>query len=386
MTADPRKRPRVLCVDDEPNVLQGLSLHLGRRYELATATSGQAALELLAHDATAVVISDMRMPGMDGAAFLARAKQVSPDAVRMLLTGQADIESAIAAVNEGQIFRFLTKPCPPPALLAAVEAAAEMHRLIHAERELLEHTLHGSIKALTDVLALTNPASFGRATRIKRHVTDMAMALEMGERWQVEVAAMLSQLGFITLPAETAEKVYFGRPLSLTEQQMVGKVPAVTEQLLGSIPRLEVVREILATYAKPYKPVPPTAAPDQQLAGRGAQLLRVALDFDTLEAQGATAALAVDTLRGRSQQYDPEVIGALARVRASEAEHHDVREVRLSALRVGMVFAEDVTFTSGALLAARGYAVTPSFVERAGNFQPGMVHEPLRVIVSRESR
>jgi FixJ family two-component response regulator len=212
----------------------------------------------------AVVVSDMRMPGMDGAAFLAEVRSRWPEVVRMLLTGQSDIESAIAAINKGQIFRFLTKPCPPPALLAAVQAAVAQHELITAERVLLEQTLHGSIKALTDMLALVSPVSFGRATRVKQLVSDIAGHLGLKERWQVEVAAMLSQIGHMTLPAETAERVYYGRALSNDEQRLVARLPGLTESLLGNIPRLETVREIQRTYplatagALPEDPVKPS--------------------------------------------------------------------------------------------------------------------------------
>src|SRR5687768_872607 len=105
--------PVVLCVDDEPQVLAGLSVSLRRRYEILTATSGAEALAVLARRPdVAVVVSDMRMPGMDGAAFLAKAKEIAPDAVRVLLTGYSEIDAAMNAVNQGQIFRFLTKPCP----------------------------------------------------------------------------------------------------------------------------------------------------------------------------------------------------------------------------------------------------------------------------------
>ena len=107
------QRPKVLCVDDEPRVLEGLSLHLRRMYEVEVATSGNAGLAVLERDKTfAVVISDMRMPGMNGAVFLSRSREIAPDAVRMLLTGQTDMTSAVQAVNVGQIFKFLTKPCP----------------------------------------------------------------------------------------------------------------------------------------------------------------------------------------------------------------------------------------------------------------------------------
>ncbi|MEP7306142.1 MAG: response regulator [Acidobacteriota bacterium] len=258
---DMKPRAKILCVDDEPNILEGLALNLRRRYEVITAPGGTAGLAALQRDgAIEVVISDMRMPGMDGAAFLNKARQVAPNAVRMLLTGQTDLDSAIAAINQGQIFRFLTKPCLPIALILAVEAALEQHRLVTAERVLLEQTLHGSIEALTDVLALTSPVSFGRAIRIKLLVSEMAALLAMPERWQVEVAAMLSQLGCLTLPAETLENVYYGRTLSADEEQMVARLPALTEQLLGRIPRLETVRAILSSCSKPYRPPSPSTS------------------------------------------------------------------------------------------------------------------------------
>src|SRR4051812_28893332 len=158
------KRPRVICVDDEPHVSSGLALHLRRKYEVELATSGQAGLELLARKPeAAVVISDMRMPGMNGAEFLSRASQAHPNTTRILLTGYAELDAAVRAINEGHIFRFLVKPCPPPELLRTVEAAAEHHRLLLAEQVLLEQTLHGSVKMLSEVLAITNPVAFGRA-------------------------------------------------------------------------------------------------------------------------------------------------------------------------------------------------------------------------------
>ncbi|MBV9949331.1 MAG: response regulator, partial [Myxococcales bacterium] len=116
-------KPRVLCVDDEPNVLEGLALSLRRGHDVVTAGGGEAGLEILGRDPTiAAVVSDMRMPGMDGATFLGKARALAPDATRVLLTGQTELDAAITAINEGRIFRFLTKPCPPAVLVPAVEA------------------------------------------------------------------------------------------------------------------------------------------------------------------------------------------------------------------------------------------------------------------------
>src|SRR4051812_5630356 len=107
------KHARVLCVDDEPNVLEGLTRVLHRKCILLTATSGREAMTILAGSAPIhVIVSDMRMPEMNGAKLLAECRRCSPDTVRLLLTGHADMQAAISAVNEGQVFRFLTKPCP----------------------------------------------------------------------------------------------------------------------------------------------------------------------------------------------------------------------------------------------------------------------------------
>src|SRR3990172_9524130 len=309
---EPRSRARVLCVDDEPNVLEGLALNLRRRYEVLKANGGGAGLEILQKDKeVAVIISDMRMPGMNGAAFLAEARKLVPHATRILLTGQADLDSAIAAVNEGQIFRFLTKPCPPPILVGVVDAAAEQNRLVLSERVLLEQTLYGSIKALTEILALASPASFGRVARIRDWVSGLSAKLGSPGFWQAEVAAMLSQLGCILLPPEVAEKASSGQSLSGQEQKMAGRVLEVTERMLSDIPRLEVVRGILAASGA-AQPASSAAFPpsEQALVQRGAQLLKVALDYDALESREGLDALR--TMRA-TDGYDPAVPHALTR-------------------------------------------------------------------------
>jgi EAL domain-containing protein (putative c-di-GMP-specific phosphodiesterase class I)/CheY-like chemotaxis protein len=133
-----RDRPRILLVADEPAILAGLRRQLRSQYDVVTATNGATALELLQNDGPfAVVVSDMRMPVMDGATFLAGARAASRDTVRILLTGQADIDAAVAAVNRGQIFRFLSKPCPVASLQECLREAVDEHRLSQARTEIL---------------------------------------------------------------------------------------------------------------------------------------------------------------------------------------------------------------------------------------------------------
>ncbi|MBI5494594.1 MAG: response regulator [Deltaproteobacteria bacterium] len=349
--------PRVLLVDDEQALIDGVTLHLRRRFDVHSATSGPQALEVVARDGPfAVLLSDMRMPGMDGATLLSRVRETAPDTVRMLLTGYTDMNAAIKAVNEGNIFRFLTKPCPPDQLVAAMLAGAEQHRLVTAERVLLEQTLRGAVKMLADVLALASPVGFGRAARMKDHALRTAAWLKLTDAWTIEVAALLSQVGCITLPPATAERHYLGRPLSVDEQRQVAHVPRVAAELLEKLPRMEAVRAALEGMEQSLQdPAGPPCL--------GARILKVALDYDVLEARGLDAATVAATLRDRHGLYDPKVLDAFLDSGGARAAER-VLEVRLVELRPGMALVEDIRGPSGVLLVARGHEVTPGLVDR----------------------
>ncbi|MCC6624634.1 MAG: response regulator [Deltaproteobacteria bacterium] len=381
MSRDPR--PRILCVDDEPRVLEAIGLNLRRRYEVVTATGGGEALEIIGREPPFVVImSDMRMPGMDGAAFLARARELAPDATRLLLTGYSEMQATIAAVNQGRIFRFLAKPCPPAELAAVMEEAVEQHRLVTAERVLLEQTLRGVIQTLVDVLTIVQPASFGVASRIKQLTTTIATRLGVVERWPLEVAALLSQLGTIALPPHVSDKLGQGEALTRDEQAMVERASATTERLLAHIPRLDLVRGILASAAHQGKVAPTWSESERQLVVRGGQILHAAGDFAALEARGEPVENGLAMMRGRHDRYQPDVLEALTEAVGGRAGGREMREVGVAQLRVGMVLADEMRTQTGALLCPRGYEVTESFVERLGNFRPGIVREPIRVFQS----
>lgn len=378
-------RPRVLAVDDEPEVLEALRDNLRRHFDLTTVTSPAEALAHAANEQFAVVLSDMRMPGIDGAAFLTEVRKISPDSTRLLLTGHADLDSAMAAVNQGQIFRLLVKPCPRDDLLEALKAAAAQHQLITSERVLLEQTLTGSIQLLTEILSLASPASFGRAARAKEVVADLAERVGFSQRWPVEVAAMLSQIACVTLPEETAERLHTGAELSYEEKQMVSRLPGVTERLLRNIPRLETVRAILANRGKPAGQESGLGEDAAGAIAFGSRALNIALDFDILDAQGVSIPVALDTLRSRGT-YDPHLLEAFATLRGAAIGNWDVREIALQDVEIGMTFAEDVRSRSGALLVPKGYQVTPSVHERLRNLHAGAAKEPVRVLVPLDSQ
>ncbi|MFQ5580790.1 MAG: HD domain-containing phosphohydrolase [Nitrospiria bacterium] len=372
-------RPRILCVDDELAVLEGLTLNLRKHFKISTATSGAEGLEAIKKDNTfAVVLSDMRMPKMNGAAFLSHVREAAPDSVRMLLTGQTDIASAVSAINEGQIFRFLTKPCPPDQLLKAFEAAKKQHQLITSERVLLEETLHGSIKALMGILALTNPMAFGRAGRVKDYVSRLLQNLSVADAWQVEVAAMVSELGCITLPPKTAEKLYKGEDLTHEEEGMVERMPAVVQKLLGDIPRLESVMEIISSQ---HDPLIKHGKDCNNAVPFGAKILRVVTDYDKLETQNYSPELALGTMRLMTERYDSEVLEIFFKLLGEKEIQNEVFEIPIREVKVGMVFTEDVLTKTGVLFVSHGYEVAESFVERAKNFQKGAIKEPVKVII-----
>jgi CheY-like chemotaxis protein len=370
----------ILCVDDEPRVLDGLRLTLRRGYTVTTATSAAEALARLKEmDGAAVVISDMRMPVMDGAAFLTQVRKFWPDATRLLLTGETGRDAAVAAVNEGQIFRFLTKPCAPDKLIAAVEAAVRQHQLVTAEKMLLQQTVLGSIRALVDVLGIVNPIAFGRGSRIKRLAMQLAEQAGLPASWELEAAALLSQIGYVSLPVELVEKALNGEPLNSDEVLLLGETPKVAQRLLARIPRLENVASILAQAHRPDVAQVPS---DPDVAANAAVLKNV-LAFDALTSRGEDAETAIATLRARFGPKNAAMLAHLAALQGAATGGPQLREIRLRDVAPGMVLMDDLRTELGTLLVSRGYEISQSFIDRMRNFGPGLLEERVRVQVMR---
>jgi response regulator RpfG family c-di-GMP phosphodiesterase len=373
--------PSILCVDDEPRIVDSLAVHLRRDYQVFAANGGNSALQILKEKgAPAVIVSDMRMPGMDGATLLKHVRQLYPETTRILLTGETGRDAAIAAVNEGQIFRFLTKPCPPDQLRSAIEAGVLHHRLLIAEKVLLQETLIGCIKALVDILAITNPVAFGRATRVKRLATELAASLGKAGFWQLEAAAMLSQIGYISLPIELVEKLYYGKRLTPEERVLADGAPMVAQKLLGRIPRLEPVMEILAASTRQSK----TELPEGMVK-LGAGILNLVLEYDAQIAQGHGADVALSSVRAHTARFDAKLIENLESLVGLAAGTPEVREVPVGRLTAGMVFMDDFYTHVGTLLVPKGFEVTEAFLERARNFGPGILQDKVRVLAPTKS-
>jgi response regulator RpfG family c-di-GMP phosphodiesterase len=360
---------KILIVDDEPNVLEGLQRVLRKEFNVVAAIGGEAGLKAVAEQGPfAVIVSDMRMPGMDGTQFLRTVLERTPDSVRLALTGNADIQTAIDAVNEGAIFRFLSKPCTEQVLKGALRAAIAQHRLILAERELLEKTLHGSVKVLTEILALVNPAAFSRASRIHQTVLGIVHQLKLPDAWSYEIAAMLSQIGCVALDAETVEAVYGGVELPAVEQERFRMHPSIAYEFLKKIPRLETVALMIAAQQNPaeYK-FPQGDALETVAAKLGAEILSVAIDFDQILMTRITRAEAIGRLKERKNKYNPRIVAALENVPVHTTPFV-CQEIYVRQMTVGMILDEDLRAPSGMLLVARDQEISYPLLVRIRNF------------------
>lgn len=379
---------KILFVDDEPQVLNAFRRRLRKRFSIDTALGGEQALATLDTDGPyAVVVSDMRMPGMDGVRLLSEIKRRAPKTVRIMLTGDSDLRTAVEAVNQGNIFRFLTKPCPLEVLADAIRAGLEQYRLITAERDLLEKTLRGSVKVLSDVLSLANPMAYGHASRVRLLVRKICDHLGTEQAWQCEIASMLSQIGCVTVPTDTLEKVYSGRSLEPEEVEMLAAHPSVGRDLVGNIPRLEGVAEIIGYQDKHFDG---SGTPSDSVAGNqiplGARILKIVLDYDTLKWGGLSDMEVTIQLGKRGGWYDPDVLIALEAVIGFE-DAFEVRKVTLENLTASMTLAADVKTEDGTVVVGKGQEVTTSLCQRLRNFsRRRRIDEPIRVYIQADAR
>ena len=358
---DSRAPIRVLFVDDEKFVLDAIKRTVRKGFDATFAEGGQEALEILHSDVEtfSIVCTDMRMPIIDGVAVLKEFRANSPETTRILLTGQADLDAAIAAVNEGSVFRFLTKPTNPDQLMSALMDADELFRLHNAERELLEQTLRGSVQALLETLSLANPVAFARAQRIRNYVERLLPQLQIDNQWEVEIAVMLSQIGAVTLPTKVTERLNHGAVLDEDETEMVQRMPAVADRLLAGIPRLENVRAIILGQKNWKHPEAPVAS----------KILQLASELDTLHERDLAPDVLVARIGESAESYGPEVFAAFEAMMSGDGSARRVRLIHVAQLEIGMRLASDVKTKDGLLLVGRGQEVTQSLLDRIENFQ-----------------
>lgn len=406
----------VLFVDDESSILSALRrLFRPEGYRILTAEGGAAGLALLEQEKVDLVVSDMRMPEMDGATFLRKVRDRWPDSVRILLTGYADMASTVAAINEGEIYRYVAKPWDDQQMLSTVRDALERQRLrkentrlteltriqneelrelnSNLEKKVSERTAElrqalafveqahaelkksflTSVQVFAGVIELRHAPGGGalsghgrRVAELARHLAKRLEASE-GEAQNIMLAALLHDIGKIGLSDELLVKPF--NTLTAEQRATVMKHPVIGQNILTGIEKLKDVALIVRHHHENYDG---SGFPDR-LNGvaipLGSRILAVANDYDalqigTLAQRPLKANEALDyIIDNRGRRYDPAVVDCLAH-HIAETGKKTLTEVPLRTmhLKAGMQLSRDLTHRDGYLLLARGSQVTSDII------------------------
>ncbi len=388
----------VLVVEDEEINRKLLrDLLEGQGHQVTEAENGEQGLQKVKENPPDVILLDVMMPGMDGFEVCRRLKadpETAPIPV-LLVTALTERSDRLTGIEAGAN-DVISKPVDIEDVILRVRNAVYTMRLFREVQEnykrvrklemekgeLLEKTLHGAVKVLTEILSMVNPSAFSRGSRIRRYVRHMATQLELPDVWEFELAVMLSQIGCVTLPPKILEKVYAGVALTPDEQKMFSEHPEISSNLVRSIPRLERIADMINAQQKRFQRS--TEGGDLQAEDRsalGGHMLKVALEFDQLLARDPDVEVALRQLRQQTDVYLPEVLDALENLEV-QPDRQAVKSVAVSDLDTWMILNEDVFAVGGMLLASRGEEVTPTVLERLRNFAKNIgVEEPIRVII-----
>jgi response regulator RpfG family c-di-GMP phosphodiesterase len=376
---------RILFVDDDENILAGYKRNLRARFAVSINSNPVDALEVLKKDEPySVIVSDYKMPGMDGITFLSKAKQIAPDSVRMILTGFADINNAINAVNEGNVFRFLTKPITHDALINALNSGVEQYRLINAEKELLNKTLKGSIKVLIDILSAVNPTAFSHASSISRLARKVAERLKLESVWEIELAALLSQVGLVTIPEELLEKKMSGKALTDEENQMFNSHPKVGSDFLKNIPRLEEVSEAITYQTHRFDQMCNELGKSEKSKSTQmlAEIIKVCSDFNAYVKSGGLEPAVIEMMARDTGHYNPEVLTALEAEYSGLDRKYALKNLKLFEISSGMIIAQDIYDANNLIFLRKGMEITTVLKLRLLNLSKvKKVVEPIKVFV-----
>lgn len=397
----------VLCVDDEPNILSAIRRALrGTGYRVLVANGGQQALQVLTTESVHLVISDMRMPTMDGAQLLEQVRLRWPTISRMLLTGHADVASTIAAINRGEIFRYITKPWNEGELLLAVRDALERQallfektRLEHAaarhndelmrlnaslEQQVVERTTQlsaandllgktylSSIKVFSNLIELRGGSMTGHSRRTAElaHCIAVRMKLPAVQTQDVFVAGLLHDIGHVGL----SDALLMCPVASMTPADKARYVshPVLGEQALMALGDMQRVALLVRSHHERHDGL---GFPDG-LRGDAipveARILAVVDAFDDLQS-GHLARVALTAHearmlieRGRNTQFESSVLDAFLEVTmVADAPLPTFTRKRPDQLKPGMILARDLCSHEGLVLLATGHVLGFDMIQR----------------------
>ncbi len=378
--------PKVLIVDDDAFLLAAMHRQFRRHFDLTTAETGALAIDFVKNSGPfAVVVCDMQMPNLNGIETLRAIQDISPNTVRLMLTGNADQQTATDAVNKGNIFRFFTKPCDTSVLELGIKAGIRQYELITAEREILENTLAGSVKVLVDVLEVVDPVSFCRANKLRRWCTELAPKLSLSHPWELFLAATLSQLGNITIPSELIIKMNDGDDLSHIQRDIVDSAPEMAKTLISNIPRLARVSEIVALQNRGFDGSgTPTDGPIGDAIPIEGRILKILVDLDRASEGAAPSPAAFKLLANNRNKYDPTILkivqDTLEMLPQKGKKTEKRLEVPVNMLHVDDLLVDSLELLNGRLILEKGYRLSKIQVQKIKNL--AKIHdfiEPVKI-------
>jgi len=363
---------KILFVDDDQKILDSFNALLRKRYLVVTAQGPEQGLDSLhKYGPFSVVVSDLKMPKIDGIQFLSKVRHIYPDAVRIILTGFADAEVAIKALNEGSIFRFLTKPCSVDTLSAAIDTGIKQYQIVTAERDILQKTLRGSVRVLIEALSLANPAAYGRTRRVRMLVHNLAKAIGQPVSLELDLASMLSHIGCMSLPRKLLRDISAGRELSQNDIRLYNTHPLIGAGFIEQIPRLKPVATIVAEQNEDF----------HEHQSEGAQFIKISVDYDLLISKGLPPYDAYGEMLTHKNCYSPILLDALEKCLAEEGGYA-LKFVTVEELEVGMVLEENIISNTGFLLVKKCTTLDETILNAIGKiFETFGIVEPIAVIM-----
>lgn len=303
-----------------------------------------------------VILSPPCLPKLETSELTTMLRELQPNAVRVLMVGSESVRALTAAVNAWSPFRVLHRPFTAEVLRQTVGHAQQAYERGNAERRVVEETLHGSLEAMAGMLAVVQPAAFGRAARLRRMVTLLAERIGLTDTWDLQTAAMVSQFAAVSLPAELVDRLSCNRPIVMGEAAQVLAALEATLHVLERIPRMARVCEILR--AVELLPSGLRGSLRRSPATRDAErVLTLVLDFDGLYAEHGSACAALRVMESLIERYHAPYFDAMREL-VGAPNAAPLVDLPLSNARIGQIFAADVRAPNGILLIARGQPVT----------------------------
>ncbi|QDT05010.1 Hydrogenase transcriptional regulatory protein hupR1 [Rubripirellula lacrimiformis] len=353
---------RILLVDDDYSLLKTLDRNLSFDFDVTICESGAEALELIANsEPFSVAMVDMRMPGMEGIKVIQKAREIAPNTVYLMLTGNQDLTTAMEAVNEGQVFRFLNKPCQMSDIKAAIHAGIKQHDLIISKEELLKKTFAGAISVLVEIIGFVDDPLVN-LDDIQKTTETMLTECNVATDWRIALTSHLMVAGIPLLSPEYRAILASAPITSVDHRGAVKEMLRISSQLVRRIPRLEPIADQLDRMATDEIASGRCTASDDKIA----QVLLISYYQSLLSRRGEDGGVVRSEIESIFSNVDRRLSDHL-RLFAEARPKPTIETIPTTALVAGMIVAEDIRMPNGLLLIAAGRNLSPPMVTRLNN-------------------